>query len=125
MKNNEFSSEIVDLSFLNENFGQDRNSYAQMIQFFFDQSDEKVQLLIESVKTKDFAIIKSTAHFLKSSFNIMGLKCNNSLIEIEKLSVSQTDIEKINQLTDLVVSNFNESVAEYQRILTILNETDK
>lgn len=122
LKNNALNSEIVDLNFLNENFGQDYSAYAQMIVFFLDQSDEKVQLLLESVKNQDFANIKSTAHFLKSSFGIMGLKSKDFLVEMESLSINKSDIDKIIHLSKLVEIDFKESVIEYQRILAIVSE---
>ena len=96
--NNEIKSNIVDLTFLNENFGQDYDSYSQMIVYFLEQSEEKVQQLKESVQTSDFINIKAAAHFLKSSFNVMGLKSTQSLIEMEHLIIQQSNIEKISEL---------------------------
>ncbi|NCT09807.1 MAG: Hpt domain-containing protein [Flavobacteriia bacterium] len=124
-KNNVLNSDIVDLNFLNENFGEDYSAYAQMIVFFLDQSEEKVQLLLESVKNHDFDTIKSTAHFLKSSFGIMGLKCKDFLIEMEILSINKSDFDKILHLSKLVELDFTESVIEYQRILSIVSEDQK
>lgn len=118
--NNEIKSNIVDLTFLNENFGQDYDSYSQMIVYFLEQSEEKVQQLKESVQTSDFINIKAAAHFLKSSFNVMGLKSTQSLIEMEHLSIQQSNIEKISELLNEVVIDFNESVVEYKRILSIV-----
>lgn len=118
--NNEIKSNIVDLTFLNENFGQDYDSYSQMIVYFLEQSEEKVQQLKESVQTSDFINIKAAAHFLKSSFNVMGLKSTHSLIEMEHLSIQQSNIEKISELLNEVVIDFNESVVEYKRILSIV-----
>ncbi|PQJ75628.1 Hpt domain-containing protein [Polaribacter gangjinensis] len=118
--NNQIKSNIVDLTFLNENFGQDYDSYSQMIVYFLEQSDEKVQQLKESVQTSDFINIKAAAHFLKSSFNVMGLKSTQSLIEMEHLSIQQSNIEKISELLKEVVIDFDESVVEYKRILSIV-----
>lgn len=121
-KNNSISSEIVDLRFLNENFGNDYASYSQMIEYFLDQSFEKITFLIESVQKSDFENIKSTAHFLKSSFNIMGLKSMNILIEMEKLSTEKSQIHQIIQLLKQVETDFNQSVVEYKRILSIISD---
>ena len=81
---------------------------------------EKVQQLKESVQTSDFINIKAAAHFLKSSFNVMGLKSTQSLIEMEHLSIQQSNIEKISELLKEVVIDFDESVVEYKRILSIV-----
>lgn len=123
--NNQIKSNIVDLTFLNENFGQDYDSYSQMIVYFLEQSDEKVQQLKESVQTSDFINIKAAAHFLKSSFNVMGLKSTQSLIEMEHLSIQQSNIEKISELLKEVVIDFDESVVEYKRILSIVTDLNK
>ncbi|WP_445748497.1 Hpt domain-containing protein [Polaribacter sp.] len=120
--NNEIKSNIVDLKFLNENFGQDYDSYSQMIVYFLDQSDEKVQQLKDSVQSSDFINIKAAAHFLKSSFNVMGLKSTPYLIEMEHLSIQQSNIEKISELLNEVVLDFDQSVVEYKRILSIVTE---
>ncbi len=120
--NNEINSKIVDLTFLNENFGQDYDSYSQMIVYFLDQSVEKVQQLKESVQNSDFINIKSAAHFLKSSFNIMGLKSTQCLIEMEHLSINESSIERISELLNEVIIDFNESEIEYKRLLSIITE---
>lgn len=120
--NNEIKSTIVDLTFLNENFGQDYDSYSQMIVYFLDQSEEKIQELKESVQKSDFVNTKGAAHFLKSSFNIMGLKSTPNLIEMEHLSIQQSNIEKISELLKEVTLDFEKSVVEYKRILSIITE---
>ena len=120
--NYKVNSIIVDLTFLNENFGQDYDAYSQMIVYFLDQSDEKVLQLKESVQKSDFINIKSAAHFLKSTFNIMGLKSTQSLIEMEHLSIRESSIERISELLNNVVIDFDESVIEYKRILSIITE---
>ena len=111
------SSNIVDLSFLIENFSDDFEQLALMINMFLGQSQDKVSLLKGSIQKKDYVTIKATAHFLKSSFTIMGLQSKDLLSEIELLSSQSKEIEKIKSLTNSIVLNFNESVIEYKKIL--------
>ena len=111
------SSKIVDLSFLIDNLSDDLEQLALMIHMFLGQSQDKVTLLIESLQKKDYVTIKATAHFLKSSFTIMGLQSKDLLSEIELLSSQSKEIEKITSLSNLVLINFNESVIEYEKIL--------
>lgn len=115
-KNKTFSSDIVDLSFLNEHLSSDLDQLSQMITIFLEQNPNKIELLKESVSSNDFAAIKSHSHFLKSSFTIMGLSSVSCLSEIELLSIQSKDIEKIIALSNIVMRNFNESVIEYEKI---------
>ncbi|NVK53118.1 MAG: Hpt domain-containing protein [Flavobacteriaceae bacterium] len=120
VKNDCFSSEIVDLSFLNEHLSFDMEQYSQMISLFLDQSKEKMVELKENVENEDFPAIKATAHFLKSSFTIMGLKSNYLLVEMETESLNGKDIEKINDLFDRVEDNYSKSIDEYKKILAAI-----
>jgi HPt (histidine-containing phosphotransfer) domain-containing protein len=96
-----------------------------MITIFLEQNPSKIKLLKEGVLNKDFAAIKNASHFLKSSFAIMGLRCANCLSEIESLSIQSNDIEKIIPLSNTVMLNFNESVIEYEKILSEIQLKNK
>ncbi|GGH01344.1 hypothetical protein GCM10011416_20070 [Polaribacter pacificus] len=50
----------------------------------------------------------------------MGLKCSDDLKKIELLSSKKENLEEINLLTKKVITNFNESVIEYKRIISVL-----
>lgn len=119
------SSNVVDLSFLIENLSDDLDQLALMIHMFLGQSQDKVNLLKDSLLTKDYMTIKATSHFLKSSFTIMGLQSKELLSEIELLSSQSKEIEKITRLSNLVLINFDESVIEYKKILTTIQSKMK
>lgn len=111
-----FTSNVVDVSYLTENLSDDIDMLKQMIQLFLVQSPEKIAMFKKSVTEKDFNSIRETSHFLLSTFNIMGLKSKNELIEIELLSTQQKDFDKILMLTQKVLNNFDESESEYKKI---------
>lgn len=111
-----FTSNVVDVSYLTENLSDDVDMLKQMIQLFLVQSPEKIAMFKKSVIEKDFNSIRETSHFLLSTFNIMGLKSKNELIEIELLSTQQKDFDKILMLTQKVLNNFDESESEYKKI---------
>ena len=111
------SSNIVDLSFLKENLSDDLEQLSLMINMFIEQSQSKINLFKDSILKKDYANIKATSHFLKSSFTIMGLQSKDLLSEIELLSSQSNEIEKITNLSKLVINNFDESIVEYEKIL--------
>ncbi|WP_428742060.1 Hpt domain-containing protein [Tenacibaculum sp.] len=118
LHNNCFNSEVVDLGFLNENLSGDVEQYSEMISIFLIQSKEKIATLKKAISEENFTLIKEASHFLRSSFTIMGLKSKNLLDEIETLSSELKDIEKIKTLTNSVLVNYDESVIEYEKILS-------
>ena len=111
------SSSIVDVSFLREHLSSDLDQLSQMIVLFLNQTPDKINALKDNLSKEDYPSIKANAHFLKSSFTIMGLHCKDILSEIELLCSESKEIEKITTLANSVVLNFNESVVEYERIL--------
>lgn len=117
---NIFSSNIIDLSYLEKSLAGDLEMLKQMIQLFINQSPEKVKLLNNSVSEKRFDIIKETSHFLKSTFSIMGLKSINDLIKIEQLSAEEKEYNTIVILNKKVMDNFDESLAEFKKIISKL-----
>ncbi|WP_301399846.1 Hpt domain-containing protein [Polaribacter huanghezhanensis] len=110
----------MDLSYLNESLSGDSEMLRQMIQLFLDQSPKKIALLKKNVIKKDFNAIRETSHFLKSSFSIMGLESKKELSKIEQLSTQQEDYDTITILTEKVLNNFDESAAEYKKIMSSL-----
>ncbi|TDQ23992.1 Hpt domain-containing protein [Tenacibaculum caenipelagi] len=118
LHNNCFFSEIVDLDFLNENLSGNVEQYSEMISIFLTQSQEKIAILKKAINEENFTLIKEASHFLRSSFTIMGLRSKNLLVEIENLSSQLKDIEKIKTLSNSMLINYNESIIEYERILS-------
>ena len=126
LKKEALSSNVVNVSFLIEQLSGNLEDISMMISIFLDQSEEKITALKESVQNKNFKEIKSIAHFLKSSFTIMGLSSKDLLSEIEKLGAMEKDLEKINQLCNIVFKDHAESTIEYKKILSKINTlTDK
>lgn len=120
LKKNFFFSKVLDLSYLNENLGGNKEMLQQLIELFLNQSPDKIAGLQKSIDEKNFEGIRETAHFLKSSFTIMGLQCKNDLIEIENLSKEQRQLDRIAFLSKLVFKNYEESVEEYNKIIASL-----
>lgn len=124
LKNNCFQSEIVDLDFLNRNLSDDIDLYVEMISVFLTESKKKIATLKKASDEEDFTLIKEVAHFLKSSFTIMGLKSKDLLIEIEELSSQSKDIKRIKSLINLVIDNYHESIIEYERMLSCFSKNN-
>ena len=121
MNKKKITSNIVDISFLNEQLDGDHEQMAMMISLFLKQSPKKIAELKEGVQKNDFIEIKAVAHFLKSSFAIMGISSKNLLSEVEKLSATNSELEKIKALCTVVFKNHQESILEYKKILSFIN----
>ncbi|AZJ35129.1 Hpt domain-containing protein [Tenacibaculum singaporense] len=122
LKNNCFHSEIVDLDFLNRNLSDDTDLYIEMISVFLTESKKKITTLKKASNEEDFTLIKEVSHFLKSSFTIMGLKSKDLLLEIEELSSQSKNIKRVKSLINLVIDNYNESIIEYERMLSCFSK---
>lgn len=120
LKINPFFSNVVDLSYLNESLGGNKEMLQQLTELFLSQNPDKIELLKKSIEEKKFEEIRETAHFLKSSFTIMGLQCKSELIEIEELSKEQKQLDRIDVLSKIVFKNYEESVEEYNKIISAL-----
>ena len=112
---------IVDTSFLLEQLDNDLEQISMMINLFLNQSPPKIISLKKAIENIDFKEIKSNSHFLKSSFTIMGLSSKNLLSEVEKLSSTDSDIDKIKKLCYIIFKNHDESIIEYKKILSLIN----
>lgn len=122
MNNNvKIESNVVDLSYLNDLFGEDLSAYAQMIQVFIMQTGDKVAELETAVSKEDYEKTKTTAHFLKSTFNMMGLQCNTHIEQIEELATNKESFSQIKPLALFVQTNFKESEVEFKRILAVIS----
>ncbi|MCT4699687.1 Hpt domain-containing protein [Tenacibaculum haliotis] len=114
-------SSIVDTSFLNEQLDGDPEQIAMMISLFLKQSPKKIAELKEGVQKNDFIEIKAAAHFLKSSFAIMGISSKDLLSKVEKLSATNSELEKIKAFCTVIFKNYQESILEYKKILSFIN----
>ena len=112
---------IVDTTFLFEQLDNDFEQISMMIDLFLNQSPPKIISLKKAIENTDYKEIKSNSHFLKSSFTIMGLSSKNLLPEVEKLSLTNSNIDKIKNLCNIIFKNHDESIIEYKKILSLIN----
>ncbi len=94
------SEGITDLSLLERLSGGDDMFVKTIIKVFLEENPLEIEQLEEGVKNKDFKLIGTTAHKLKSSVPYLGLSTviENKIIEIEKLASANEDILKIESL---------------------------
>ena len=114
---------VLDLSYLNECFGDDNILKINVINVFIKESKLKTDALKISINEKNFTEIKKISHFLKSSFITMGLQCYAQLIELEALGIQKGPIEKIRINFDEMILIYIASIKEYTSLLKKLKNS--
>lgn len=116
-------SEIVDLSSLKSFFASDKDALIQIIQVYITDTEPRGKILEENIDNIDYPTIKSVAHFLKSSFGLMGIKCATEIAELEKMAERKESEEEIIKSLKFIVPIIKESIIEYKRILAKLEDS--
>lgn len=116
-------STLVDLTFINECFGDETSLQIEVINLFLTNTPEKMQLLEKSILDNDYKDIASNAHFLKSTFGTMGIPLNNEFSEIENLARENQELEKIKSILNQSRTKYQLSIQEYQNLLNKLSSS--
>ncbi len=101
MKNvNESTEKIINLSYLIEVSKGNKTFVKEMIDLFLSENPEEIKSLDNGIRTKDYELIKNTAHKLRSTIPFIGLDkiIEPEVSEIETLAANKSDLEKIQQL---------------------------
>lgn len=114
------TSEIVDLSSIKSFFSTEKEALIELISVYISDTAPKIEILEKSMTQVDYGAVKSTCHFLKSSFGLMGIKCFEEVATLEKLAENRESEAIIVKNLTYIVPICKESIEEYQRILTQL-----
>ena len=90
----------------------------EMIGIFIEENPEEMQLLEKGIQEKDFALIFSSAHKLKSAMPFVGLDkiIEKEISEMEKLASEKSDILKIKLLFSKVKINCEKACQELKQL---------
>ena len=111
------TSDIVDLTYLNEYFLGERAPLIDVITMFLEQTKKKIEELQNAIKDEDYSLIKKTAHFLKSSFSMMGLPCYDDISKLEMMGAQKEKITTITTLFKSITPSYRASIREFEFIL--------
>jgi len=111
------TSDILDLTYLNECFLGERAPLIDVITMFLEQTKKKIEELQNAIKDEDYSLIKKTAHFLKSSFSMMGLSCYDDISKIEMMGAQKEKITAISTLFKNITPSYRASIREFEFIL--------
>lgn len=111
-------SEVVDLSSIKSFFAEDRDALTQIIEVYISDTEPRIATLEDSLNTVDYPTIKSIAHFLKSSFGLMGIKCADDIAELEKIAERREPETTVKEKLNYIIPICKDSLVEYKRILS-------
>ena len=115
-ENKKAFEKVSDLSYLSDTMGGNKKLIKEIIDVFLKQSPQELSALNDAVEKKDYTTIRSVSHTMKSSTSIMGISPLISILkEMEDLSTSNTNIEKIILLNNELNSICTQAIEEVQK----------
>ena len=88
-------------------------SMNNIVEVFFKETKAELLFLTEAINKTNYTIISDIAHKLKSAFAILGINSLNQVFrEMELLSSSKSNIERITQLNHCVNIVFDQAMEE-------------
>ena len=108
----------IDLSYLKEMSGGNKELVIEMIDIFKEQVDEFTKGMEELLANKDYLSLGKLAHKAKSSISIMGLsELSNELKTLENLAKEGKQTEKYPELIEKFRKDTGDAIKELDKIL--------
>lgn len=99
VKVNSITENVCNFNYLSEMVNGKKNLITEIMDTFLKQIPQELQSINDAVLKKDYPLIKSLAHKMKSSVSIMGISSLTPVLqEMMELGEKATDIEKIKEL---------------------------
>lgn len=93
------STQIIDLSYLKEMSGNNKDIMVEMVDIFIEQNPEFTEGISNHFKNKDWAQLGAIAHKAKSSVRIMGMgELGDCLEKIEHYAKGNKKVELQNKI---------------------------
>lgn len=91
---------ITNLDYLTELAKGNATFVKEMIEIFLTENPQEIQSIEDGINDKNFALIKTSVHKMKSTIPFVGLNriIEDDLSEIERLCIEKTDLERIKSL---------------------------
>jgi CheY-like chemotaxis protein len=100
MKNNNNSEQVVNLDYLLDLSKGNAEFVKEMISIFLEENPEEIETLDKGIREKNFDLVKSSAHKLRSTIPFVGLDkiIENDVCEIESLASEKSNFQKIEKI---------------------------
>lgn len=107
---------IINLDYLIELSKGNTKFVEEMIEIFLTENPEEIRQLEEGINTKNYELIKASAHKMKSTIPFVGLDAiiGENLLEIERLCTERGDIQLIMKLFSKVKNVCLQGIEELQ-----------
>lgn len=106
---------LCNLNYLSEMVGGKNHLITGIIDAFLKQIPEELAVIKDGIEKGNYATIKNFAHTMKSSVSIMGITILTPiLLEMENLGGSATDMGKIKELNQNLISICKKALAEIE-----------
>lgn len=99
VKVNSITENVCNFNYLSEMVNGKKNLITEIMDTFLKQIPQELQSINDAILKKDYPLIKSLAHKMKSSVSIMGISSLTPVLqEMMDLGEKASDIEKIEKL---------------------------
>ena len=108
---------VCDLKYLSETMNGEKHLVKEIIDVFLKQIHEELLSINDAVVKADYIIIKNLAHTMRSTVSVMGISVLAPVLkEMENLSASAKDIEKIEELNTKLNLICNQAMEELEKV---------
>lgn len=92
---------VCNLKYLSDMMGGKKQIIISLIDTFLIQAPEELQSINDAIIKTNYAVIRKTAHTMRSDVSMMGISILAPLLkEMEDLGAGETGIEKIKELNN-------------------------
>lgn len=110
---------LIDLSFIKESIGDDRDVILEFLSIFKNSSLEYLNHLTSAINNNDFDSVAKASHKFAPSAVMLGLNEIHALVkQIEKIALDKTDMSAIEQAQKIVQGSLMEVNKEIDIQLT-------
>ncbi|EAS19261.1 Hpt domain-containing protein [Nonlabens mediterrranea] len=104
-------SEILQLETLNDNFGQDAETFVQILDIFLQEVPADYQMLRTLIESSDFKNAGEISHKIKSSYRLLDMDMETLLLqEIENRAKEERDTDEIIVLFEQFEVNYDSGI---------------
>ena len=117
-KNEQKTNKILDLSFFNNIFNDDKQKIKKTINAYLNETPQQLTILQNSLKKNEFENVKLTAHSMKSTFRYIGRADLSDIAkQIEFMSSDKKENLLLKEKIDVLKSNWVLIAAEIKEYL--------
>lgn len=116
----EFNTKIVNLAYLNEMTEGESDLLKEMIDIFFTQVDEFIELMHKHYNEQDYESLGKLAHKAKSSISIMGMA--DLAEDLKNLEILTKNNEQIDQYPNYITKFENQCKLAVDELKEIYKE---